>query len=206
MAAPKFDNLDDFTTKFAGTVCYYKGEPVFIKSCHQDIEFDPIKEKHVDKGYKLIFTVASGRADTCNVEDPLFNYRDYNIGYANLNGNAVWWFRKPVKQYRQGLKIEQLGCLGQFDGNGFCFKTPYINMLANKYPSIEDTAKAVREGNVFSSAFHKDFALTWDELHEDFILNYRTSKVGVSLNHKLDEYRLLPEYNYLAESLSEALN
>jgi hypothetical protein len=47
--------------------------------------------------------------------------------------------------------------------------------------------------------------LAWDNLHEDYILEFKGKKVGVSLNKGLTEYRLLPEFRFLTESLQEAI-
>lgn len=197
-----FDNIDDVVSKFTGTICYYERKPILIKQCSSDPD-KPGK-------FSLLVTSAGGRAKAVNLDDPNFSFKDYNLGYANNEKIAAWWFRWPVKQYRQGLKKDQLGVRVSnphmlMDGN-FGFSKPYINMLENVYPDIKMCAELLREqNNQKIIAFHKNFALSYDEMHEDFIVEYKAKKIGVSTNKQLTEFRLTKPFEHLNEVLQEAI-
>jgi hypothetical protein len=204
-ANPNFDNLKDVQDKFTGTICMHEGHPIYIKGVNS-------KMNQAAGQYEYILTVQQygGKAYFLEVNDPAFCYRDFNLGYANTpEGRAFWFFRLPKRQWQQGLKRDQLAWL--FAGGyavpeqGFVFKRPYVDMMMNKYPSMKECETMLRNGDVTNIAFHKDFALQWDELHQDFILECKAKKVGVSLNGQLKEFRLLPDYDHLAESLQEAI-
>lgn len=196
-----FDNLDDVCSKFVGTVVYYNGKPVNVKSAN----VSPDKKGE----FQLLITSTGAKAMFINLTDPALNYRDYNIGYANVGTNAPWWYRLPQKQYAQGLKRQQLGCkfsneMAGLDEN-FNFSGPYIKMLENVYPSIGDCAARLHSGNIIVSAFHRDFAMSWDKIHEDHILEYRGTRIGTLTGPKLTNGKLIPEFAHLKETIQEAM-
>jgi hypothetical protein len=197
----KFDNLDDVQNKFAGTICYYDGQPVAVKSAHL-YEADPTK-------YSVAVCPVGGRYKYVLLDDPAFRYRDYNIGYANSGLGTGWWYRKPVKQFHQGLRFNQMGVLvspGQFvEVAHFQFSKSISLMLANEYPSLEKCKAFLMENPGGTIAFHKDFALSRDEIHDDYILEFRTKKIGGSLNHSLTEFKLIDNAKHLRETLQEAV-
>lgn len=200
-----FDNLEDVQAKFQQTICYYEKKSVMVKSAHYAENAEGVKDGNK---FQLAITPLSGRVKIIQLEDPALNYKEFNLGYANCGQYAVWWYRKPIKQYRQGLKRDQLAFSSSepyIDGMEFTFSKNYTMMLENDYPNMEAVEKWLRDKKVKIMAFHKDFALTWDYIHEDFILEYRGSKIGTSINGNLKEFRLLAEFRHLAESLQEAL-
>lgn len=203
---PQFDNLDDVNSKFKNTVCYYEDKAVLVKAC--GYQQDPETGKFIEGKFLLNVATYNNRGKDIKLEDPKFRYKDYNLGYANHAHSAVWWFRKPLKQYQQGLKRDQLANICSFDPfheENFSFAPSYIDMLENDYPSMVLIKKQLQAHQAQVMAFHKNFAVSWDDVHEDFVLEYRGKKVGVSLNGNLDEYKLLPEFKHLAEALQEAL-
>lgn len=199
--AAKFDNLDDVNTKFMGTICYHEGVPVYVK---QALNGDNPGE------FFLHVNALNQKLKSIKLEDKAFNYKNYNIGYVNYGQQAIWWFRKPIKQYRQGLKKDQMAVIMP---NGyhpdldmsFTFSKPVVNMLENSYPSVSEIKSHIRNGEATSIAFHKDFALAWDKLHNDFIIEYRGKAVGVGLDPEVKSFRLIAEHQHLNEALQEAL-
>lgn len=199
--ATKFDNIEDVNSKFVGTICYHEKMPVLIKAAQPSLE-EP-------GSFVLNATNASGRSKYIKLNDPALNYRDFNIGYANQGHYAVWWYRRPIRQYRQGLKKDQMGFKMSMNDYGieetFGYSKPYINMLKNHYPDLPQCDAQLR-GMVYKTiAFHKDFALSWDEVHSDFILEYRGRKIGCSVGKDLKQYNLLAPAEYLAETLQGVL-
>lgn len=202
---PFFDNVDDLQTKFVSTICMYDGQAVFVKQ---------VAEK-ADKRFTL-FIVNHGkytRGKHIELTDPAFNYVDFNIGYANYQKRCVWWYRKPIRQYRQGLKSEQMGYRnpgGMYmddlvDMANFGISGVYVNMLENNYPHLNDCKLLLdRDDGVKSIAFHCDFAISYDDMHNDYIMEYCGTKIGTS--HNLIGFNLKPEYKHLTEALREAAN
>jgi hypothetical protein len=195
---PFFDNVKDVNDKFRTTICYYKEKAVYIKSV----------EALDNKEFVLFTNTLGGKTIPVHLRDPELNYVLFNIGYVNHKSNAVWWFRRPIKQYQQGLKREQMAYITDSSPDvGFGFVKPFIHMLENKYPYIEICATLIaqKDSETRNMAFHKDFALLWDDLHQNHVLQYRAHSIGVSLDSKLSKFRLKDEFTYLFEALEEAL-
>jgi hypothetical protein len=199
--AVQFDNLDDIQSKFANTICLHEGKPVFINHAGMDPEFG--------KEYALNLKDKSGKNKYILLSDPAFSYRDFNLGYANCGVYSCWWYRRPSKQYQQGLKKHQMGWRNSHPGyhpdEQFGFTKAYWQMLEDVYPDLETCQKQLRDHSRMAIAFHKDFALTWDDVHDDMILECRGKKIGHSVNSKCTEYKLKPEFKHLQESLMEVL-
>lgn len=199
MPLAKFDNLNDVTSKFVSTICYYKDEPVFVKAAfHGD-----------DDPKQFLLSVAEYGKDSeiVDVHDPKFRYRDFNLGYCNIN-TATWWYRRPSRQYQQGLKTEQMRFYAETPlgtpKTSFGFLKPYVHMLQDQYPIFEDAKKATRDGKMPIAAWHRDFAIQWNNLNSCYFLEYRASRIGTlgPGRHPV----LFPEANYLKEALQEALS
>lgn len=199
--AAKFDNLDDVQSKFAGTVCLYDGKAVYVKHGEQDAE--------INGGFVLYVQSPGGKGKYVKLIDPLFSYKDFNIGYANMGQYASWWYRKPQKQYRQGLKQEQMGWKTSTPGAApedyFQFNKIFNAMLENNYPTIDQCQAILKTQHASVIAFHRDFALSWDNIHNDFILEYRANRIGTVIGNNVKNFKLLPEFQHLTEALKEAL-
>jgi hypothetical protein len=199
--AALFDNLDDVNSKFSGTICYYDKKPIYVKQAIPD---------PVNNGEFILYVQTSaGRNKQIKLTDPLFNYKHFNIGYANTGSYAAWFYRRPTKQYRQGLKKDQLyykmSIAHGMPEESFNLSKSFIAMLENVYPKLEDCRELLMNHTKVVVAFHKDFALSWDHIHDDFFIEYRGKKIGTSVGHNLMKYNLLAEAKHLEEALQEAL-
>jgi hypothetical protein len=198
------DLLQDVDQKFTGTVVMYDKKACLIKgvvpSPDQADHFILKGATHNAREYKNI-----------DLLDPALNYQNFNIGYANNSGYAAWWFRKPQKQWSQGLKSPQMnwrvGTPSCSPGEGFGFTKPFVNMLEGIYPNIEECRKALMDqAGRFSMAFHRDFAISYDELHEDFCLEHHGIRIGTSLGNNLTQFKIKAEARHLIEAFQEAQN
>ncbi len=196
-----FDILEDVSTKFAGTVVLYDKKAHAVKTSTADPD-NPGQFMLVIAPYN----VRSFR--NVNLADPALDYKNYQIGYCNGGNYATWWYRKPHKQWSQGLKSNQMGWRVSLPNAGphdnFGFSKPFINMLEGVYPHIEAVKKALIDKEVMALAFHKDFALSYDGIHDDFIIEYHGTKIGVSLGHEMKQFKIMPEFRHLIEALQEA--
>lgn len=198
-----FDNLNDAQSKIMGCFAYYDGKAITVKNVWED----------VDKAHKNLIYYASGipligRAafPAIEIEDPKFNCSDFNIGYANAHGVCVWFFRNPVKQYSQGLKYNQISakCTNQ-QAAGIEFKhgKPIGEMLEGIYPDFKKAAKFLNAGEAQMMAFNKNFAMSRDKVHKDFILEYKGQHIGFTAD--LKSFNLLEQHEHLLEALKEAV-
>src|ERR1700744_2886318 len=105
---PKFDNLDDLRAKFDSSIVMYDGKACVVKQAHfqEDQAGNYIKD-----AYMFVVCAYNGRNKSVKLDDPLLSWKDYNLGYANSKSTAAWWYRVPLKQFRQGLRREQMGYL-----------------------------------------------------------------------------------------------
>lgn len=196
MPKPLYDNLEDAKTKLAMTLCYHGVRAVQIKDVALDIDGYPTD---------LLTRPTKGVPSVISMVDPDFNCTEFNIGYVNNDGCATWWCRRPLRQYRQGLRYDQMheyasqpGYRGRFK---FDWGGPVINMMEDRYPDFETCEKQLRDQVVLNIAFHRNFAVSWDNIHEDMIVEYKSQKIGMS--HKFKKFKLMEEFKYLNETLTE---
>jgi len=197
----KFDNIDDVVAKFHNTICIYDGLPVRVENVVHS-------EKNQGSFALLVKHPNGGPATLVEIDDPKLLYRDYNLGYANIDTVATWWYRRPLKQYQQGLKRNQVSCLctsslDHIPDDGFGFTKNYIKMLSNIYPTLDECRVMVTEGNRISAAFHRDFAISFNHLHGTYTLEFRGKRVGISPD--LKTFKLAPNCEHLSETLQEVL-
>lgn len=203
--AAVLDILEDVNQKFTGTVVMYDKKAVVVKSVSQDPE---------NPGQFILHTAIPQARETVLIHllDPALNYQRFDIGYANGGMYSGWWYRKPNKQWSQGLKANQMGWKVSTPGgtphDNFSFSKPFIKMLEGVYPSIEECKKTLMNKNegIVTTAFHKDFALSFDDLHEDFLLEYHGIRIGTSMDKELKQFKIKSEARHLIEALQEARN
>lgn len=201
-----FDIIEDVMQKFNGTVIMYDKKAVLVKA----ISFDPEKPGQMDQFCLQTVSPNARSIKNINLNDPALDYKNFQIGYANGGAYASWWYRRPHKQWSQGLSHKQMGWRVAIQGgqahDGFSYQKPFINMLEGIYPSIETIKKTLIDHEVVSRAFHRDFALSYDDIHDDFVLEYHGSRIGSSLDRELKQFRIVPEARHLIEALQEARN
>lgn len=198
-----FDLLEDVTQKFLSTVVLYEKKAALVKH----VSVSPLK---ADKYVVHLAMVNARIIKIVETNDPALDYKNYQIGYCNGGSYASWWYRKPHKQWSQGLKGNQLGWRVSSPGgnahDSFSFSKPFNNMLEGIYPDIETVKKALIDKTSIALAFHKDFALSYDDIHDDFVLEYHGTKIGASIDRELKQFKIMPEARHLIEALQEARN
>jgi len=145
-----YDNYEDAKTKLVGTYCMYKGKAFVLKV----LTPSPVVENQYTAQGASMF---SGRVVECDINDPEFNCSNYNIGYLNLMRAAAWFYRVPSKQYKQGLRPDQVRlkasqrCYAEI---GFSSGKNLCNMLENVYPSFDGAMELLRSDEANIVAFH----------------------------------------------------
>lgn len=194
----KFDTLDDARAKLLGTFCYYKGKAVYVKA------LDPAG----DDWSMLVYDVGgtAGSRQQVLVSDKDFQASEFRIGYANFSNAAVFYYRIPARQYRQGLKAEQVG-VSMSNPNWrheiqFSSNRSIKDMMEGNYPTLEDAKKRITDELTEVMAFHKDFAISRNRIHNDFIVEYKGTQVGHTTGK--NDFTLMPQFAHLSEALKEA--
>lgn len=194
-----YDNLEDTKQKLVGTYCMYSGKAVVVKVVEEIVPTN-------SPNFRLLGSyLFNGRAFECNLDDPLFNCSEFNIGYVNRLSAAVWWYRLPMKQWQQGLKQSQLNTKysNRAYVHGFEFRgKPVAQMLENAYPNVQEASDLLTNQEAQIVAFHKNFAMTRDEVYKGFTVEYKGEVIGSTFN--LKEFNLLNERQHLIEALKEA--
>lgn len=198
-----FDLLEDVNQKFMGTVVLYEKKAALVKG---------VTSSAVTPGqFSLHLAIVNARSlKVVDTNDPLLDYKNYQIGYCNGGSHASWWYRKPHKQWSQGLKSNQMGfrisVAGGHAHDNFGFSGPFNKMLEGIYPNIEAVKKNLIDKSCSALAFHRDFALSFDDVHDDFVLEYHGTKIGASIDRELKQFKIMPEARHLIEALQEARN
>lgn len=202
-----YDNLDDCKSKLLQTIILYKGKAAYVKDVMSIVDEAKGEYIHGDYWLKVAFATKSPMANV-KLSDPNLNYMTFQLGYSNFHGSAVYWYRKPVKQYKQGLKNDQVAYRVanyalQVPDLSFTFSNPIVSMLEGEYPSLAKCSQDLREERASSLAFHKDFALSYNPVFNAFELEYKGAKIG----HTPDfvNVNLTDKYAYVKEALMEAI-
>ncbi len=197
-----YDNIDDAKGKLVGTHCMFKGRAFTIENLHWMEGTLPDDNKYAVTG---AYMSPRGKLGWTPIDDPEFNCSRYNIGYVNAHGIAGWFYRIPQKQYHQGLRYNQVGFKisnSSFRGIEFKHGAPVGKMLENEYPDFKKAITYLKEGEAGLIAFHKNFAMSRDTVHDDFIIEYKGEPIGFT--HDLKNFQLMEECQHLMESLKEA--
>jgi hypothetical protein len=204
--AKLYDNVEDASGKLLGTIIYYDDRPCIVK----DVSYTFLDSNMSEQEILLILSKGfTGRGtQTVNLSDPKLNYMRYNLGYANFPANAVWWYRVPYRQYRQGLRHDQVRYRTSkaFDiGFNFNSNKHIEAMLMNRYPSITEAVEQVRQQEDLVVAFHKDVGVSWDKLHKDVLIEFKGQVVGCA-DAKFNNVNVLDTHTFLNETIREAIN
>lgn len=138
-----------------------------------------------------------------------FNLSPIKLGYVNCpkRRDATYLARNPVRYYKQGTNNSVLKSLkfGVHYLSYALYKT-----MKNKYPTKEAAFEQVVCGERIACAFCRDFAFSLKGSKGDVItLEYRDRRVGTAkLNKEAGAIvaTLLPEYDFLKETLEESWN
>lgn len=200
-----YDNLEDCRHKLVGTIIYYKGEAVFVK----DVMVPDLDAEGAPTGYILRLSRRNTRSlESVPLESPDLNYLHFKLGYANVRGFSPYFYRKPIKQYRQGLRQDQLSwrLSSRYfadDGDIFRFSNETCDMLEGKYPPLENCVEIIRRDLCTTMAFSPTFALNYESVHNDYLIEYKGVKIGYSPD--LKNFNLDDKFTFVRESLMEAL-
>lgn len=210
-----YDNTDLAKQKLHGTICYYDGRAVMVKEITYNYgKDDPNHEKPPAIGARIFHIDGSKPgAFVVSLDDPKFQFMEYNTGYINFSGYALWYYRVPHRQWKQGLHRSQFQMrdysklMDYHDFDNFGSNEFTAAMLENRYPSFKEALATLENPNYLKMAFHKDFALYRDKMRKDFMIEWKGFPAAFQYKDFDDpnviKFRCAPEMGYLKESIQE---
>lgn len=201
-----YETVEETQTRLYETVFLYKDQPVLCQgvSCDEDGGENP-------EGINLSLLFYPRCVETASVKlnDPDLNYRNYNLGYCNLNRGASFIYRVPTRSgYKQGLCRNNLGIskitpsIGVPEFRSIVTSIGFRDMLRGVYPTLSEAASRLEADDApVSVAFHKNFALMFDKFRKDYLLYYKGDRVAFGTSSAFD---LPAEFRYLREIITQS--
>src|ERR1700761_6519436 len=99
-----YDNLENAKQKLQNTFCYYDNRAVYVKEVSAKYK-NPESPKITEVKISCLVSYMDSPKGThwVQLEDPKFQYMEFNTGYINSMGYALWYYRIPHKQWKQGI-------------------------------------------------------------------------------------------------------
>lgn len=197
-----YETLDEARRRLCETIVMYDGEPHMVR----DVSGNNARIK-----LYLRRTWDSHDLDPVYLDDPKLNYRDYRIGYINLDTEATFAARIPTRgHYKQGLysgnmsftKVRAPGG-GTYcpEYNSIYMSLGFRSMLKGEYPSVRTAIERLTAINGPTTvAIHPWFAVRYNSFRKDYELDYKGERVGYG---KGTNFELPEEYHYLKELTSK---
>jgi hypothetical protein len=183
----EFFGAEDKKQKLNGTICMYKGSPVYVQAERDDdttVTIQNLTGKNLPK--KIKYT------------DEEFDYLNIPLGYLNYGQNAMYLSRQPARQYYQGLRAEYIMADGprQHYVADYFMTSSMVSCILGDHPTFHKALEAVVDGEAQSRAFSRHLSVSREERRVG--INYRGRLIG----HKQvsgDAFVLMPtgEYSYL---------
>lgn len=146
-------NRQDAVMRLDGTICKFEDDPVYVEFHGED---DPHKV-HIS-----YFDGSGRRSKTVKYTSPDFTYHPINLGYININNNAYYLSRSPVRRQKQGLARDSIRILPHPRGlHGSFHYFPSIELsktIKGDYPSLKKAIKSIERGKVKGIAVDRDVA------------------------------------------------
>ena len=198
-----YDNQNDATNYLAGSYVLYDKHPYLVRTTSTQRK-------------KILLELLPSPGFNTNIvvplEDPLLNYTQFNLGYANpdqrmINDRieATYFTRMSVRRLAQGLSEHNVrpvrGNHRYIEFGNLVRSRTFDDMLNNVYPSFKETiALFEKEPHRQIIAFSRKFAMFKDPELEFYELHYKGMRIGWGAANDL----ILPtEYEWIKESLIE---
>lgn len=127
------------------------------------------------------------------------------LGYVNHKRDAIYTMRAPARYYKQGLTGNVLKTKHK---NIQWMSSNLVKTILGIFPTPLMAAESVHNNESIAMAFSRTFAFSSPK-KASLDLDYKGKKVGTSTwneDAKSLNYNLHDEYEFLRESLEEALN
>lgn len=190
MALP-FLNAEDTRMRLHGTICEYKGRPVYVSVGDDGRDFDPdrpdIAPKKRDANDITCYYLSDRGmrregAIKIKVTDPAFSYRALPLGYVFYDGAAYYVSRLPSRQNRAGLYSSQLETRPWADPARFITRPCFEDCILGKHKKFDKAMELIQAGEAVSVPIHRHVAIgKIDEYN--IALMYRGRVIGLHIEN-----------------------
>lgn len=192
-----FDNRRDAMSRLEGTIVFYKNRAMYVTGIDDRIRLH---------GH-MILTREDAVVDQ---DDEELSMSCPPLGYINVEGDAYYFMRQPMRRWKQGVDVRALVCptMG-IRARGAVNDRLIAQCLENDYPSFEGALAGFSTRNPFKAAqgegrrgiaFSKHFAVRKKD--EGIVLAYKGKNVGVV---EKDQPILSTKHQWLTEALEAEL-
>jgi hypothetical protein len=145
----------DIEQAFYKTVIRHKGQPVFVDATAVgSLQVSPLMDK--------------GDSYTVKLNDKELDFTPVPLGMADVNNTTCYLFRKPSRQWKQGLFSANIDFYQIDPQPQPGLKTKIITLrfqglvdcILGHYPTIDDAIKSFESSKANSRALSHDFAIT----------------------------------------------
>lgn len=202
-----YENLTDARAKLQSSLIYYKGRSVQCRELNErPVENSPDGKVEI---YLRLNWLRDPNARNFNVplSDPELGYMQFKLGYLNYAQYAVWCYRIPLRQYRQGLRHDQCAIRDEsnlqpraVDWFNFGANVHTGEMMEGSYPTFEE-AVAKLDGGATKVAFHQNFAVYRDRMRKDYVLEYKG--VPTAFGDMSSEFKCTDTMKHIRESIAD---
>lgn len=190
-----FDNHRDATMRLVDTIVFYKGRAMKVES---------ITERALKLRGRIILT---GDNVSVHQEDEDLQMFCPPVGYVNVEGDALYFMRQPMRRWKQGIDMRALVCPTHgMRSRGAITENLLAKCLENDYPDLDQAMGMFASRNPFKQiekkgvAFAKHFSVCRGD--DGPLLAYKGREVGVVENHTPI---LSTKFDWLREHLEESL-
>jgi len=209
-----YDTLEEVNSRLMGTVCLFKGRPVFIiravlneeNAIQIDFRALPVKGTKVNK---VLFSefLPDGNAQSYNMG--FFDFFDENhcpfptVAFAS---------RLPTRRIKQGICAENVSVHFWYGENrttgislALCLaQDGFKRMLRGEFISLEEAVSKLKDQPVHSGfAIHKDICIRKDEM-ERLVLMFKDQKAAYCVDEKNLKFTFPSSRLYLKELFENA--
>lgn len=191
-------DIEQAIMRLSKTIVLYKGVPVYV---HE------VRNGGNKKICLLIYDLPRmNQESVVQLDDKDLDVFNFSLGYLNTEREVKYLLRNPRRQNRQGLDANNTAVIGR---NGLELREDFsliyrqqgfVDMFANKYPSIEKCQELLKNG-ADMQAFHKHFALELDHDLDFYLLYYKGNRVAYG---DIDNLVLPSHMMYLNEVATNA--
>lgn len=178
-------------------------EPHYFRQAFQNsmvrIKNTPVIIGNTDGfGAELYYPLNSKSSYIKDIRNIELNIEPVELGFLNYRDKVTYLRRSPQRRWKQGLSI---GSVVSPVNKTVFYSKSFSNIVVNRYPSLEECDKLLKENKKISCAFHRKWALKKGVQCPSLL--YRGRVVGTYYEGK---FYLTDNFKYLEESLEEVLN
>ena len=164
----KMFSAHDVSMYLDGTVCIWKGSPVYVLSVVSGTDFVDVIHLSNKKKEKVDYTKDD------------FDYSSAPLGYVNYHGAVFYLERMPFRKTKQGIHYENTTCI-RLDGrhahiDDILTCASLAKTITGEYPSEQEAFSSLNNENVKSIAIDRHIAI--EKAEQVYNLYYRNNKVA----------------------------